>query len=58
MYYFVSPKNFRKIYSFLEFPGGKTLNIGLIRVNYALKPVKPEQGRPKLTECFWALRRW
>ena len=52
MYYFVPPKNFRKIYSFLEFPGGKTLNIGLIWVNYALKPVKPEQGRPKLTECF------
>ena len=36
---------------------GKKWNIGLICVNYALAPVKPEQEKAMVTECFWVLRR-
>ena len=57
MHYFLPPKNLLEKYSFLKFSRGKKWNIGVIRVNYALTPVKSEQKMPKLTDYFWVLRR-
>ena len=49
MYYFYILK------TFLKFSGDENWNIGLMWINYALTPLKPEQEKPMLKECLWVL---